>query len=305
MAPSGVHPAGRRRVCALAIAASLFAAACSGATSTATTAPSVSTPAATAVATLTTTATPVPTKGPASQSLSIAGPAGAAGALSNASITCNMPSTDGLQISVLAQPADPNLSVFVFVQPGKVSVRFDSGAGSTYVERDFEGTGVTNFDAAKGAQIDAQLTEVPATGAHGTLGVLTSLSGAIDCGNQTPGSSTLALSGPTAKGALVGGLDQANVRCVTDKYGSRVEIMGIANVGTAPTLIIVSVSPGVASVSASGDGFFRNGSAAVAALTATGAHVDTDLVEENPAKGTTAHTIHLSGDATCGTTVVS
>jgi hypothetical protein len=305
MAPSGVHPAGRRRVCALAIAASLFAAACSGATSTATTAPGASTPAATAGATLTTPATPVPTKGPATQHLSLTGPTGATGALSNASITCSMPSTDGPQISVLARPADPNLSVFVFVQPGKVSVRFDSGAGSTYAERDFEGTGVTNFDAAKGAQIDAQLTEVPTTDAHGTLGVLTSLSGTIDCGNQTPGSSTLVVSGPTAKGALAGGLDPVNVQCVTDKYGSRVDIMGIANVGTTPTLIIVSISPGVASVSASGDGFFRNGSATVASLTASGAHVDTDLVEENPTKGTTAHTIHLSGDATCGTTLVS
>jgi hypothetical protein len=41
----------------------------------------------------------------------------------------------------------------------------------------------------------------------------------------------------------------------------------------------------------------------VATLTATGAHVDGDAVEQNVTKGSTAHTIHVSGDVICGTTV--
>ena len=304
MAPSGIRPAGLvLRVSALALVLGLLAAGCSGSSATSTPVPTPSAAVATATATPTIPPTPVPTKGPATQQLSLAGPAGVTGALSNAAITCNMPSTDGLQISVLGRPTDPNLSVFVFIQPGKVSVRFDSGSGATYVERDFAGTGVTNFDAAKGAQLDAQLTEVPTTDAHGSLGVLTSISGTIDCGNQMPGSSTLALSGPTAKGVLAGGLAPVNVQCVTDTYGTRVDILGIAQVGSTPTFMVISVSPGTATVSASGDGFYRSGSMAVATLTATGAHVEADLVEQNLAAGATAHTIHLAGDVVCGTRI--
>jgi len=40
-------------------------------------------------------------------------------------------------------------------------------------------------------------------------------------------------------------------------------------------------------------------------LTATGAHIDGDGLEQNVAKGATAHTIHVTGDVVCGTTIVS
>jgi hypothetical protein len=217
-----------------------------------------------------------------------------------------MPSTDGLQISVLARPVDPNLSVYIFITAGKLTVRFDSGAGATYTERDFAGTGVTGFDPAKGAQIDTTLTEVPTTGAHGSLGILTSIRGTVDCGSQLPGSSTLVLSGPTAKGTLAGGIDPVNVECVTDTYGSRVQIIGIAQVGSTPTLAVISISSGAFTVSLSGDGFFRSGSTASVKLTPTGGEVDGDMTEQQAA-GTTsaAHTIHMTGSATCGTRIGS
>ena len=303
MAPSATRPAARfRHASALVLATGLLVAACSG--SAATSSPgAATTPSPAATRTATSSATPAPTKGPATQHLTLTGPAGAAGAVTNAGIRCNLPSTDGLQISVLGQPTDPNLSVYIFVQPGKLSVRYDSGSGPTYVERDFAGTGVTSFDAATGAQIDAQLTEVPNQDAHGTLGVLTAISGSIDCGNQTPGSSTLAFSGPTPKGTISGGLDPVNVECVTNTYGKSVSVFGIAQVGSTPTFLVVSISPGTLSISASGDGFFRNSATTVATLTATGAHVDGDAVEQNVTKGSTAHTIHVSGDVICGTTV--
>jgi hypothetical protein len=69
--------------------------------------------------------------------------------------------------------------------------------------------------------------------------------------------------------------------------------------------MVIAISPGTMSVSASGDGFYRNTNTAKATLTATGAHVDADLLEQNVAKGATAHTIHVTGDVVCGTTTGS
>ena len=301
MANNTILPAaGFRRACVGALATGLLLAACSGSGATAVPSPTV----AITVAPPTAAPTPVPTKGPATESLGVVGPAGATGAVTNAAVRCNFPATDGTSyITVIGQPVDPNLSVYVNVSAGLVTVRFDSGSGSTYAERDFQGTGVTNFDAGKGAQIDTQLTEVPTTDAHGTLGILTSLKGSIDCGNQMPGSSTLTLSGPTTKGALSGGLTPVNVECITNTSGKSVSTIGVAQVATTGTLAVIFISPGTASISLSGDGFFRNSATAVATLTPTGAHVDADLVEQNPAAGTKALTIHMAGDVVCGTTI--
>jgi hypothetical protein len=209
-----------------------------------------------------------------------------------------------MEISVLARPADPNLSVYIFVQQGKVDVRYDSGSGSTYVERDFTGAGVTVFDPATGATLDSTLTEVAITDAHGTLGVLTSIKGAIDCGNQLPGSSALMVNGTTPKGAISGGLSPVNVECTSSTtYGSAVSVDGIVQVGSTPYFAILYISPNSFTFFASGDAYYRNTSTAVATLTATGAHIDGDAVEQNPATGKTATKVHVSGDVTCGTTV--
>lgn len=304
MAHGGIRPVARLgRASASALVSCFLVAACSG--SAATVGPTASTAANSAVPTATTVPTASPTKGPATQNLTLAGPAGASGAVTLAGVRCNLPGTGGLQISVLGQPTDPNLSVYIFVSSGNVSVRYDSGSGSTYVERDFAGTGVTNFDAAKGATIDSPLTEVANNDAHGSLGVLTSISGTIDCGNQTPGSSTLTFSGPTPKGSISGGLDPVNVECVTNTFGQSVSVLGNAQVGSVSTFLVISISPGTLSVSASGDGFYRNTGTTQATLTATGAHVDGDVLEQNVAAGATAHTIHVSGDVICGTTIGS
>ena len=305
MAPSWIPPTARvGRVFVAAIAVALVVAACSG--SAATAAPSATAVNTIALPTVPPSPTPAPTKGPATESLNVVGPAGATGAVTNAQIRCNFPATDGTSyINVIGQPVDPNLSVYIDVSAALVNVRLDSGSGSTYVERDFTGTGVTTFDAATGARIDTKLVEVPTTGAPGTLGVLTSLSGTIDCGNQLPGTSSLTLSGPTAKGALAGGADHVNVQCVTNTFGKSVSTIGIVQVAGTPTLAVIFISPGTASVALSEDGFFRNTAASVATLTPTGAHVDADLVDQNPAKGTTATTIHMAGDVVCGTTIGS
>lgn len=305
MVPRRTTQAARlRRVAVLAVAIGTLVAACSGSAATASLA-ATTTPSAAAATPAAPTSTPAPTKGPATEQLVLAGPAGASGAVTNAAIRCDEPSPGGLLINVIGRPTDPNLSVDIDVTAGRVTVRYDSGSGSTYVERDFAGTGVSNFDAATGAQIDATLTEVPTTGAHGSLGVMTAISGSIDCGDQMPGSSTLVLTGPTGKGALGGGLDPVNVECVTNTFGKSVSVVGMAQVASTATLAVVAVSPGTMSVSLSGDGFFRNTATAVATLTPTGVHVDADLVEQNPAAGKTANTIHITGDLTCGTTIGS
>ena len=306
----GISSGVRRRAVALAIVAGLLVAACSSATTggpTSSVAGATATSTATPAATPTDTPSATPTIGPATQRLALAGPAGVTGGLTEAAIRCSQPSLTGLEISVLAQPTDPNLSVMITILAGTVNVRFDSGAGATYVERDFTGTGVTNFDPAKGAQIDTPLAEVPTTGAHGTLGILTSLTGSVDCGNQMPGTSTLTLTGATARGNFTKGLGPVSVECTNGQYGPGVSTIALTQVASTPEELIIYVTPGSFTVSASGnsffDGFFRSTATATATLTATGAHVDGDAVEQNVKAGAKAHTIHVSGDAVCGTTV--
>ena len=308
---SGIRPTVRvGRMSVIALMTGLMVAACSGSAAATPTAAS-STPMPT-VAAATATATPpptaAPTKWPATQNLVLGGPAGEAGAVTLAGIRCNLPLLSGTQpvmeISVLGRPADPNLSVYIFVQQGKVDVRYDSGAGSTYVERDFTGPGVTAFDAATGATLDSTLTEVATTDAHGSLGVLTTIKGTIDCGNQLPGSSTLTVSGTTPKGDVSGGLSPVNVECTSStQLGSAVSVDGIVQVGSTPYSAIIYISPDSFTFYAAGDAFYRNTSTAVATLTATGAHIDGDAVEQNPTTGKTATKVHVSGDVTCGTTV--
>ena len=309
MAPRRIpRGAGNRRVFALSLAAGLLLAACSGSAATPTPAPSpspVPTPTASPTAAPTATPTPTPTAAPsevpATETMDLTGPAGGAGAVTQASIRCNMPATDGTEyINVLARPVDPNLSVYINVSAGQVTVRYDSGAGSTYVERDFTGTGVTNFDPARGATIDTKLKEVTTTGAHGKLGILTALKGTIDCGGQLPGTSTLTLSGPTSKGNVTGGLSPVNVSCVNATTGAYVSIIGVVAVDGTPTSTVISVSAGTATVYLLDHGFFKSTSTAVATITSAGAHVDADLLMQNPAAGATATTIHMTGDAVCG-----
>ena len=233
--------------------------------------------------------------------MTLTGPVGVTGALSKANIRCDVPTTAGAQIQVLATPTDPALSVFVFISTGAVYVRFDSGAGKTYVERDFAGSGVSNFDPARGATIDTALTEVTTTDAHGSLGVLSHLTGSVDCGNQQPGVASLTLSGTTTSGALTGGAAQANVECVNSAaYGPYVTIQALVSVAGAPNLAIIYFSGTHYSISISNDGFFVGQNAGDATMSATGATVNGDLNEEVKA-GSPFHTVHMSGSVTCGT----
>ena len=128
---------------------------------------------------------PSPSKGPATAQVGITGTAGLTGPVTPTAITCDQPGLDGPSISVLGTAGASGPQVVLFISAGHVEARVGTGAATTLKLRTFEGTGVTGFDAAKGATLDTKLTEITdkAT-AVGDLGALSSISGTIDCGNQ-------------------------------------------------------------------------------------------------------------------------
>jgi len=187
-----------------------------------------------------------------------------------------------------------------------------SGAGSTFVSRSFEGTGVKGFNAATGVRIDSPLTETTAENpsAHpGTLGAITSITGSIDCGGQTAGTSNVKFSGTTAEGAVGGGARPFRVECDTSaSAGDRVVLVGIVKAGTEKALVFTTLGADSVTVFESFPGppasthqYLVNTSGAVT-LSATGARVAADVVEQNPTNGS-AHTLHLAGRVECGSSL--
>jgi hypothetical protein len=219
-------------------------------------------------------------------------------------ITCLEPSLAGLSILVFATPANSAQSVQLTFLPAQINVRLDEGQGATYRERDFTGTGVTGFDPALGAQFDTTLTETtPANGKPGTLGNITRISGKIDCGSQTAGSSTIRLTGAAAEGTLDSGLDPVRVRCISTAQGEDVSITAIAQVATTPVFIILTSLADSFTVAIFGNGvshFYQAKGPGISTVTKTGVHVDGDAVEFVTG-GAQAHTVHATGDGTCGT----
>ena len=109
-----------------------------------------------------------------------------------------------------------------------MEVRVGTGSGTTLKLRSFEGTGVTGFDAASGAQLDSTLTETTAAGsAVGDLGSLSSIKGSIDCGDQLPGSASITITGPTQFGQIDGQLTNVVVTCTVTGSGPFVGINGL------------------------------------------------------------------------------
>src|ERR1700730_12552438 len=115
--------------------------------------------------------------GPSTASLTFAGDPGLGGLATAAEVTCSFPDVEGLRISVSAQAPDSTHSYRIAVAADKVFVQVDSGAGATFRERNFEGTGVSGFDARRGAHVDARLTEgAPSAGIdRGSIGAITAV----------------------------------------------------------------------------------------------------------------------------------
>jgi hypothetical protein len=292
----------------LALAAGLIVAACGSAAATPTPSPTdAPTPASTPTLapTLAPTPTPVPSpsKGPATAQLTIAGDPAIAGSAGTISVQCNFPSIGG-NVIILYDTNAAGLAVRVVLSPGTVSVRYASGSGKTYLDREFAGTGVTGFDPATGAQIDTSLNTAPYAGATGNLGTITSVKGSVDCGNQQPGTSTLTLTGATAEGQLTGVvLKPVRVDCVASSGSKYVQVVGVAQLGSIPALVFIDgVSNGTFGVTLepqTGKLAAYSGKAPGATLSQSGMHVSGDATEA-VAAGATAGTLTVSGDATCG-----
>jgi hypothetical protein len=235
--------------------------------------------------------------------ISLTGDVGLTGVATDPSVRCNFPDLEGLGIAVLAHPPDSALLARIRLAPSTVKVVVSSGSGPDYHERAFEGTGVTSFDAAKGAVVDSTLTETAARAGStsGSLGAMTGIKGSVECGDQTAGTSTVTITGDTAEGALAGAvLDPVRVECAESPDGDEVIALGLMQVGSVKALVklgltsdgAVTVDETLPSVS---HRFMASGSSTI---TSTGAHVRADVIEQEVA--TPAPTLHVEGDLSCG-----
>jgi hypothetical protein len=245
--------------------------------------------------------------GASSASLTFSGAAGLAGGLSAAEVTCSFPDVDGLRLSVFARAADPPVTYRISVGPDRVFIHVDTGAGATFRERNFEGTGVSGFDAGRGAHVDTKLSEAAATAdiEPGSLGTITEVKGSIDCGDQTPGSSSITVTGETSTGGYdASRLDPVVVECYF--ASEQVTVIGVADAGDREVLLMISLSPtdGVSVEEAPTSGRPRSYASVPgsASLTADGGHADGDAVEKD---STSPHRLHVDGDAVCGTPIRS
>jgi hypothetical protein len=286
----------------IGLAGVVLLAACGGGSSS-----SSSTSSSSALTNASASASAAPT-GPPTATITVIGDAGLAGALSGLTISCANPGLDGNTITVTGAPTgvDPATGAFftVFLSTPRVFVRVSTGSGADFTVREFTGTtGLTDFDAATGAQIDSPLSETTPAGSNkGTLGAVTAIKGSVDCGNFTPGTSALKVSGDTAEGAVDGVLAPVLVTCTTNQQGNFVVVRGVAAVGSTKALFFITTQPDGALVvfetlQPSGQHSYM-GPKGSGTPSTTGVTIKADAVEQNV---TPPHTLHVEGDATCGT----
>jgi hypothetical protein len=236
---------------------------------------------------------------PASGQFSFGG--GFNGAEQVGQIECNNPTLAGPIISIFGQSADASFSTLVTVESDKIFVRLDAGQSTTYTDREFTGPGVTNFEAAKGGQVDSRLTESASLTKPGSLRSVVSIKGSMDCGNQVTGSSTLVISGTVTEGALSGPIDPVRVECAPNAQPPTVHISGLMKIGATPVLVILQGSTTVFSLftpptlTTKQHSFLTN-APTITTLTPTGAHLSGTAPETG-----TSNQVQISGDVVCGT----
>lgn len=226
-------------------------------------------------------------------------------------ITCINPSFDGLDILFFAGSPDNTAVVLITLTATSIGVSERAGSGENYTDREFAGHGVTAFDPSRGATFDSDVTIVPSTSNPGTLGTITHVRGSVDCGGQTPGSSTVVLSGSTADGAVNGPFELFRVTCYhSAAYGDSVSTTAIVTAGTSATLLIIHLPANdEATIFSLVKDVGTNRTYAIdpagsQSISLTGAQVDADFTEV-VAAGATPHVIHLAGELTCGTTIAT
>ena len=228
-----------------------------------------------------------------SASLTLQGESAFTGPVPSPEVTCQSPDVNGLRIAVLATARDKSF-LRIAIGPDDVTIIVNSGSDSTAPERTFSGHGVSRFDATKGATVDAHLSE------GGAPGPITAIKGTVECGDQTPGSSTITVTGDTGGAHLDHArIDPVLVECYFS--AGEVIVLGIAQGGTAKVQLLVSItSQGLGveeELQPSGQRRY-SGSLSGASITTTGGHADGDVVEKD---ATPPHTLHVEGDAVCGT----
>jgi len=235
---------------------------------------------------------------PASATITFTG--GATEVAKGAQISCQLPSLGGSIITIFGSTNRTGVATTISLSSGSIAVTLDSGSGATFAAREFTGAGVTNFDAARGAQIDSPLQEVTTGSAPGKVPAVRSIKGSVDCGNQTPGTSTLMLTGNAAELAVSGPIDPIRVDCNPNAKPATVHAVGILNVGSRPVVIVFQatatgfttfLAPTVTTL----QHFYTNTDPTSATISPTGAHVSGSATESG-----TANTLQVSGDLVCG-----
>ena len=224
-------------------------------------------------------------------------------------VSCNAPTLDGTTVvRVMAQSSGPSVSFGITLSPGKIQVVVGSGSGTDYRSREFEGTGVTGFDAAVGAQVDTALAETHPAGSNpGSLGAVTSVKGMVDCGDQTIGTSTVSYVGDIAEGHVSAGPNPFRVECANYSGSNTVTLAGVVTIGGTRTFFFASFVADAINIFETVAGppivshqFFVK-TPGTSTLSATGAHISGDAVEQRPTG--VLHTLHVEGDVTCGAVV--
>ena len=131
--------------------------------------------------------------------------------------------------------------------------------------------------------------------------MLAAIKGTIDCGDQTPGSSTVTIAGDTAEGALTAApLDPVRVECDASPQGTEISASGLTSAGATKVLVSIGLtSDGAVTVDViAPSASHRYVATGTATITATGGHVRADVVEQKAPPP--ARTLHAEGDLTCG-----
>jgi len=224
-------------------------------------------------------------------------------AVAPAAVTCSFPSLNGPEILLQVATADKTLGGYVTLTSSKVFLRVGAGSGSTYTQRNFAGSGVTNFDATKGAHFNARLTDTTPAGQNpGTIGAVTAISGSVSCGDQTPGSGTITINGNSTSGSISGALTSMLIKCPSGVTFALIN--GLTHVGSAPAAVEIGGGSGevyFGSLATTSAGFFFTSSAPGLYTVANGhVHWNNAVLTQTGAGGA-GHTITINGDATCGT----
>jgi hypothetical protein len=228
------------------------------------------------------------------------GSRGIDGRAAEPSVRCNWPDLDGQAIAVLAQPPEAGSLVRIQLQPGHIEVFISSGEGAAYHERTFQGTGVRSFDASRGAEIDSSLTETTTGSPTADVGSVRAIRGAVNCGDQTAGTSDVRVSGDTILGPVSGAiLDPVRVECDDTPAGNEIAASGLVKVGGDSVLMSIGLASdrtvSVNKATPNSSGSYYADSRWISS--ADGGFLEADVVEQS---ATAPRRLHLEGDLTCG-----